>query len=111
MNTRREVRTQTVGAVTVVELIGEHDIANAPEIGRYLAQSDGHDLVIDLTAATFIDSAILALILRQHQRQEHETTVVAPENGFPRRALQLTGLEHGLNVVDNITQAVPAHEC
>jgi len=56
-----------------VRIIGELDLASAPELDRVLdgLANDGHDAVlIDLSAVTFMDSMGLASIVRAYRHAE-----------------------------------------
>lgn len=110
MSTRSTVTTRSLGGATVVELAGEFDIADVPELETHLLDPGDGDVVIDLSAATFIDSAVLAVILRRHQRAGTTTVVVAPAGSFPRRALELMGLAGDLDLAETAEQAVAGRE-
>ncbi|MCZ4120784.1 STAS domain-containing protein [Streptomyces sp. H39-S7] len=96
------VHIRTRGTVPIVELHGEIDLMAVPYISLRLdglahRERGGHpqDLVIDLTAVTFMDCRGLSVLV--HARalttarhgQLHLTNVPAPV----RRLLHLTGLE------------------
>jgi anti-sigma B factor antagonist len=100
-------------AVVVVE--GEHDVYTAPTLSEQLDAllQEGNPLVIDLTAATFVDSSVLRVLL-ETRRQADERGVgfavaLAEEDSGPvRRVLDVTGLVPVLPVHAGRERAVQA---
>ncbi len=89
---------------TVVAINGEHDLSTAPGLRTHLKQliADGDPVVVDLSAATFIDSSILGTLL-QARRDAGEAGVgfaVAHTEGAEAvgRVLEITGLRKDLPV-------------
>ena len=89
---------------TVVAINGEHDLSTAPSLRSRLQQliADGDPVVVDLSAATFIDSSILGALL-QASRDAGEAGVgfaVAQADGAEAvsRVLEITGLRNDLPV-------------
>jgi anti-anti-sigma factor len=72
------------GALWLVRLEGEHDLTTAPDLRHMLDQifETGTCIVIDLSAATFIDSSILGELLRANVRAQvspdEKVAIVAP---------------------------------
>jgi anti-anti-sigma factor len=67
----------------IVVLGGEHDLSSAPELARVLAEAaDRRDLLVDLSACTFMDSSIISALLhasgRLHKRGSLFTLVIPP---------------------------------
>ena len=83
----------------MVTLHGEHETYGAITIERRLAAlaGRGRALVVDLTKATFIDSAVLGALLRTRTHAEREGTRLvlvldqAREPAIPR-IFEITGL-------------------
>jgi anti-sigma B factor antagonist len=89
---------------TVVAINGEHDLSTAPGLRSNLQRliADGDPVVVDLSAATFIDSSILGTLL-QASRDAGEAGVgfaVAQADGAEAvaRVLEITGLRKDLPV-------------
>jgi len=89
---------------TVVAINGEHDLSTAPGLRFHLRQliADGDPVVVDLSAATFIDSSILGTLL-QARKDAGEAGVgfaVAQAEGAEAvsRVLEITGLRRDLPV-------------
>ncbi len=121
MTNQAEFKTSTVGGVTIVAVLGEVDIANVDELRVTLEQATqerGPGIVIDLTGATYFDSRTIALLadfatkLRVHRQR---IALVAPNDGFAARILQIAGLPliipafpSAPEAVDSVKQAAGA---
>jgi anti-sigma B factor antagonist len=105
----------TAGDVLVVVIEGEHDIYTAPTLRERLDESleRGGGVVVDLTAATFVDSSVLGALL-DARRRAHEAgqgfVVCIGEQVEPgvRRILDITGLVPVLPVVNGRDEALVA---
>ena len=64
------VLDDTAGDVVVVVVEGEHDIYTAPTLRERLEEAldRGGGIVVDLTAATFVDSSVLGALLDARRR-------------------------------------------
>jgi anti-sigma B factor antagonist len=86
------------GNVPVARLIGELDIAQAPFLrDRLLRAIENHHqgLVVDLTATTYLDSAVVNLLFEiAEQLQSHQLrlAVVVPEGGLVESVLTIVDL-------------------
>jgi anti-sigma B factor antagonist len=95
---RPEVVVDVRESATVVSLAGEHDVFTAPEVrGRFASPLDaGTPLVIDLSAAAFVDSSILGAVIGAVQRARDADlgiAVVLPGEGTTtHRIFEITGL-------------------
>jgi anti-anti-sigma factor len=100
--------------VTVVALVGEHDLSTALEVSdAFAALTDG--LVIDLSRTTFLDSSILGAVLgaaRDAEQRKMPFTVVIPDDpgSAARRIFDLTGLMTTLPVASDVAGAVEARQ-
>jgi anti-sigma B factor antagonist len=85
--------------LAVITLHGEHETYGAAEIERTLSRMlrRGRAVVVDLTRATFIDSAVLGALLRARTQAERAGTMLvlviagAREPAIPR-IFEITGL-------------------
>ena len=70
MDANAIVLDDTAGDVVVVVVEGEHDIYTAPTLRERLdeALGRGGGIVVDLTAATFVDSSVLGALLDARRR-------------------------------------------
>jgi len=95
---------QTEAGLAVVTISGEHDLSTAPILRRRLNAllENGTATVVDLSAATFIDSSILGVILDGRRRADAADVgfAVVHSNGADavNRVLEVTGLRSELPV-------------
>ncbi len=109
------VLDDAAGDVVVVVVEGEHDIYTAPTLRDRLdeAIARGGGVVVDLTAATFVDSSVLGALLDARRRtlDASQGFVVcvgeAVEPGV-QRILDITGLVPVLPVVNGRAAAIDA---
>ena len=99
--------------VVLVLVEGEHDIYTAPTLRERLdeALGKGGGVVVDLTAATFMDSSILGALLDARRRAQEAGTgfvvsVGAEVEPGVQRILDITGLVPVLPVVNGREAAV-----
>jgi len=109
------VLDDAAGDVVVIVVEGEHDIYTAPTLRERLdeALGRGGGVVVDLTAATFVDSSILGALLdarRRAQEQQRGFVVSVGSDVEPgvQRILDITGLVPVLPVVNGRDAAVEA---
>ena len=115
MDARTITLDDSHGDVLFVVVNGEQDIYTAPALRERLEQGLGAStgVVIDLTAATFLDSSILgALLEARRQAQEKGLGYVVclgekPEPGV-QRILEITGLVPVFPVVGTREEALEA---
>ena len=103
------------GDVMVVVVEGEHDIYTAPALRERLEEALGRGggVVVDLTAATFVDSSVLGALLDARRRAldaKQGFVVCLGEQVEPgvRRILDITGLVPVLPVVNGRAEAIEA---
>ena len=81
----------------VVALIGEHDLDSRSALRATLAYAtESRNLLVDLTACTFIDSAVISLLLATQRRLEaagrRAELIVPPHPGYVTRLFEVTGI-------------------
>jgi anti-anti-sigma factor len=112
------LRLSYLGAdeVPVLELSGEFDFGNVPEIERLLRRRlgpfffKGRDLVLDLALVELVDSAFVGLVVslaRRLHANRRELLITRPV-GYARRTLALVGLPNLVPVYDSIDDALAA---
>ena len=106
-----EVRTSRVDDAAVVTIVGEIDMANAPEVKRAIDTSrDGVErVVVDLSAVTFLDSSALnALVHSRRDLAEDGISfrVVSPADQSVRKVFEITHLTEPLSVVGSLDAAL-----
>lgn len=113
MDARSISLDESHGDVLVVAVHGEQDIYTAPALRERLEQalSATTGVIVDLKAATFLDSSILgALLEARRQAQESGLGFVVslgdePEPGV-QRILEITGLVPVFPVVGSLEDAL-----
>ena len=98
--------------LSLVAVSGAADSAAGPELRAALDQAlDGPDtrLVVDLTGATFLDSAMLGLLAATHERNPASDgtprLAIACPPGEVRSMFELTALDTLLTICDDVTRA------
>jgi anti-anti-sigma factor len=102
------------GRACIVSLIGEHDLSTIAELQSSLEEaSSAPATVVDLSAAVFIDSAVLGALIASHREavdgNRGWSLVVGNGSGAAvRRILELTGLDSVLPVHADTEDAISA---
>jgi anti-anti-sigma factor len=77
--TAAEFSTGVESGRLVLVVSGEIDLANVGQLeaalDRLIAQSDGHPLVLDAKALTYIDSSGIRALMRAQRRYDHGTRI------------------------------------
>lgn len=109
------IDVERIGQVDVVTLRGEHDLSTATDVSRRIesALETATGLAIDLSETTFIDSAVLrVLITAQEQAAKRGTgfaiAVAATSGHGVHRLLTLTGLDTKLSTQPSREDAIAA---
>ena len=98
--------------IAVLSISGEHDLNTAPDLRRQLEEliGGGKAVVVDLSAASFVDSSILGVILDSRKRATEAGVgfAVAHADGSDAvtRVLEITGLRNELPVHESREDAV-----
>jgi anti-sigma B factor antagonist len=96
-------REESIPGRVVMELAGELDMYVSPALAarfHELAEHGESDVVVDLNDARFIDTHVLETFVTAQQELEahdHALAVVA-DNPYPRRTIELTGLDQTLRI-------------
>lgn len=105
--------SSTVGRHGLVRADGELDVGNAPELRRIvdaaLDEPTG-TLIIDLSAATFMDSTTLGVLIGAYNRLRESggaLAVVCPDERI-RRVFRITGLDKVFTLYDAVDEAAAA---
>lgn len=97
--------TNVEGSGATVSLVGELDLASAPDLRDHLAELHAHGVrsfSLNATGVSFIDSVGLSVILSLYRRcrDEHGEIAIVSPSPVMRRTLEVAGLMELLNVVD-----------
>jgi anti-sigma B factor antagonist len=99
-----EIALEREGGLAVLDLSGEHDLNTAEPLRERLDSliEDGVPVVVDLSRATFVGSAILGILLDARRRAHEAGLGFAMANGDGAdpvaRVLEVTGLSSELPV-------------
>jgi anti-sigma B factor antagonist len=98
-----------------VMIEGEHDLSTAPELRGHLSTllSDGTSAVVDLSAATFVDSSVLAALIEASQLGSEQglgfsVALPAETDEAVRRVIEVTGLGDAIELCETRESAVEA---
>jgi anti-sigma B factor antagonist len=110
-----DVRRETVGATTVLQVIGEIDTDTAPLFREHLATARrdttaAAPLVVDLSGVTYMASPGLSVLIEAHNehRRLHTRLLVVAGSRATRVPIMTTGLHAQLDVVITLAQALPS---
>ena len=89
------------GYTAVVEVCGEHDVANANDIDQALRGLDG-SVLVDLTECSFVDSTVIGVLLddvRVRNRKGQRLDLLVPAaNTEITRTLKIMGVGELLSI-------------
>ena len=82
----------------VVALVGEHDLNSRPALRATLAYAaEGRNVLVDLSRCTFVDSAIISLLLatqRSLNARDGRCELIIPAQAtYVTRLFEITGIE------------------
>jgi len=108
---RHGLHVSLAGPSLVVALAGEHDFSTVPLIeDKIRAAVEGQPSVIfDLSAATYIDSSVLRLLVNNSKTLGERMSVVAATPNV-RRILAVSGVDAFIRCVGSITEALDLRE-
>jgi anti-anti-sigma factor len=101
MSGARQVGTVKVdfasAGTAVVALVGEHDLNSRTALRAALANAtDGRNVLVDLGRCTFVDSAIISLLLSTQRTLETSDArcelIIPPEARYIRRLFEISGI-------------------
>jgi anti-sigma B factor antagonist len=111
MSDRLAISQRTEGAIPIVSVVGEIDIAVAPQLRDHLEElldRGSTSLVVDLTGVSFLDSTALGVlisILKRCHASEGELCLVATDPQV-LRVFEITGLTDVFPIVSSAARAV-----
>jgi anti-sigma B factor antagonist len=95
----------------VVAVAGEIDLFTAPEFKQRVSapiDAGRSHLIVDLSAATFIDSSSLGVLIGAHRRLKrcHGTLIVVCDNAALVKTFRITGLDGVFRLVPTLADAL-----
>ena len=106
-----EIRLSQLAETSIVEVIGEVDMATAPQLAHAIESVHGEArlVVVNLSWVTFLDSSALNVLLHcQRDLAERDVgfRIVSPADHAVRRVFEITHLTGPLNVVASLDDAI-----
>lgn len=104
------VEGRDVDGVRVVQVRGEVDLSNAPDVMEAIAKEVPNDaslVVVDLSDTGYLDSSGIAMIFRLAQRlgyRRQEVRLVVPANSPIRAVLELTKVHQVIPVLESLSE-------
>jgi anti-anti-sigma factor len=97
----------------VIELGGEHDLSSEPDLEAALERClDVYShVIVDISAAEYIDSSTIGLLLRAKRRadaEHHKFNLVLGTAPIVERILEVAGVLPTLHAVPTVEQALTA---
>ena len=107
---RFDVLVERTGTTAIVRLVGELDLATAPELTDVLhgLEPGCQRIILDLTGLEFIDSTGLRLAVTEHDRAGLDgfEFVITGAAGAVLRVLRLTGLDVTLPLAPDVASVL-----
>ena len=96
-------------------LVGEHDLHSRAALRATLASAaEGRHVVVDLSHCTFVDSAIISLLLATQRtlaaRAGRCELIIPPDAGYVTRLFELAGIAGLFTVHDSHSAALASIE-
>jgi anti-sigma B factor antagonist len=106
-----DLSSARIGDAIVVSIVGEIDMATAPEVSKAIDYNHGDAarVVVDLSEVTFLDSSALnAFVQSQQDLAQHDVAfrIVSPSDHAVRNVFEITRLTEPLSVVDSLAEAL-----
>ena len=108
-----EIGTSVAGGRTVVSVAGEVDVYTAPQLREHLdheIDAGHHDLVVDLTNVTFMDSTGLGVLVgRLKQIRLHDgSMLLVCTHDRVLKVFVITGLDKVFAIYPTVSEALAA---
>ncbi|WP_281358455.1 STAS domain-containing protein [Pseudonocardia bannensis] len=102
------VRTSTIGSVTLVVIVGDIDLASAPELREGLLSVPSRNVVLDLSGVRWLTAAGLTVLLELLDRLQKAGAilVLAAAPTAVRRIVRMTELEVALPMASTVGEAI-----
>ena len=103
------VNVRRVRGAAVIELVGEHDVSTVASLTDALGKIGPEEArIVDLSAATFIDSSILTALVGAASRDggAAATVMVAPPGSAAARLFELTQAGAAMSIYESADVAL-----
>jgi anti-sigma B factor antagonist len=103
---------ERVDGCSVVFAVGEIDLAASPVMRKVMSEAveSGRDLIVDLSAVSFLDSTGLYVLLGTQKTivANHKSMSLAEPSSFVAKILRITRVEEAIPVYPNLDRALSA---
>jgi anti-anti-sigma factor len=92
---------ETLGDTSIIHVYGELDLASASEFEAAIAVTaePGQKVRIDLEPCNYLDSTVLAVLIRAYKNYANRLSIVLPATGAVARIFEMTSLADVLPTV------------
>ncbi len=92
------------GKLRVFSLTGELDLANAPALEDAIGAADDgtRTIVLDFSETAYLDTSILAILVRKRRTLGERLQIVVPAGARVRRVFDVTDLARQLGVLESL---------
>lgn len=92
--------------VLIIPLSGQFDVGNVGDLERHLSEVSTGRTVLDFGDTGYIDSSILAVLIRRKKAMGASVGFAVPKSSNVRLIFEIAGLLDVLGVDDSLDQAV-----
>ncbi len=94
--------------VLVLAVAGEFDVGNAADLERYISEvsAPGKPLILDFSDTGYIDSSVLAVLIRRKKAAGSKTGFVVPAGSKVHLIFDVAGLLDVLGIAASVDEAV-----
>ncbi len=95
------------GGISIIELHGDYDIANVSDLSGALHALDAKDVIVDLSACTFVDSTVLTVLIRASTSEHRRRLVAVLRPGHPLdRVFSRAELQRVIEIAATVDEAI-----
>jgi anti-anti-sigma factor len=107
------LQTEHLPGCSVVSLFGDHDLSTVDDLRSVLEslREEGARIIVDLSTATFVDSAVLGVLVEGHDQAKaagagFSVVLGDPPSRSVQRLVELTQIDTVLDVVSTRAEAI-----
>ncbi len=101
------MRVTQADGISVIELHGDYDIANVSDLSGALRALDAKDVIVDLSACTFVDSTVLTVLIRASTSETRRRLVTLLRPGHTLdRVFSRAELQRVIEIAATVDEAV-----
>lgn len=94
--------------VLILPISGEFDVGNAADLERHLGEvaTPGTPVILDFSDTGYIDSSVLAVLIRRKKALGTRVAFVVPKSSKVRLIFDVAGVLEVLGVVESVDDAL-----